>query len=69
MHKALGSMPSTEKRERKKRKKGRKEERANRQWLLKEKQRERETEKESATFTSNRSLLGRGELRGTLGHQ
>jgi hypothetical protein len=30
---------------------------------------ERETEKESATFASSRSLLGRGDLTGTLGHQ
>jgi hypothetical protein len=30
---------------------------------------ERETEKESATFASSRSLLGRGDLRATLSHQ
>jgi hypothetical protein len=30
---------------------------------------ERHTEKESVIFTSSRSLLGRGELRGALGHQ
>jgi hypothetical protein len=33
------------------------------------KKQERETEKESTTFASSRSLLGRGDLRGTLGHQ
>jgi hypothetical protein len=36
---------------------------------MKKQERERETEKESANFVSNRSLLGRGDLRGTLGHQ
>jgi hypothetical protein len=30
---------------------------------------DRHTEKESATFISSRSLLGRGDLRGTLHHQ
>jgi hypothetical protein len=29
----------------------------------------RETEKESVTLASSRSLLWRGDLRGTLGHQ
>jgi hypothetical protein len=33
------------------------------------KKQERETKKESATSTNSRSLLGRGELRGTHGHQ
>jgi hypothetical protein len=34
-----------------------------------ERERERESKKESATSTSSRSLLWRGDLRGTLGHQ
>jgi hypothetical protein len=33
------------------------------------KKQEKESEKESATSTSSRSLLGRADLRGTLGHQ
>jgi hypothetical protein len=33
---------------------------------MKKQERERETKRESAIFTSSRSLLGRGDLRGTF---
>jgi hypothetical protein len=33
-----------------------------------EREREREAEKEFLTFARNQFLLGRGDLRGTLGH-